>query len=342
MFYVFHGNDEFSCAEALADFKARMGDPVTADLNTTYLDGRKVTFSALVHACDTVPFMAQVRLVIVENLWARLTGRRSRGAAKAKLSKGNKDFLDALLAYLPRLPETTRLAFVEAKSLPSTHPVIKLAQAEKQGHIREFRTPDERSGGLEHWIRARAKKRGGDIETRAAHELANFVGGNLRLLDRELEKLIVYVDGLHPISVEDVRRLVSYVHEANIFEMTDALGRRDGPRASRLLHSMLDSGYNTLYLLSMIVRQFRIMIQVKDLAERGVHPNDIPTRLGMKPFVARKGLSQAARFSMRQLETIHRKLWETDLSIKTGQMGPVLALDLLVAGLCGSSTPAGR
>jgi DNA polymerase-3 subunit delta len=102
---------------------------------------------------------------------------------------------------------------------------------------------------------------------------------------------------------------------------------------------MLDAGYEPLYLLGMIVRQFRIMIQVKDLAERGVHPRDIPARLGMNPFVARKGLSQAAKFSMDQLEIVYHKLWETDLSIKTGQTEPVLALDLFVAGLCGSSLP---
>ena len=70
MIYVFHGDDEFSRAEALADFKARMGDPVVADLNTTRLDGRKVTFGELIHACDTVPFMARVRLVIVDDLLA--------------------------------------------------------------------------------------------------------------------------------------------------------------------------------------------------------------------------------------------------------------------------------
>jgi len=340
MFYVFHGDDEFSRAEALADFKARMGDPVTADLNTSYLDGRKVTFSELTHICDAVPFMAQVRLVIVENLLARLAGKQTRGGKKARVSKNDKGFLKALLAYLPHLPETSRLAFVEDVTLPGTHPVIKLAQREKRGHVRRFRTPDERSGGLERWIRDRAKKKDAEIDPRAVHELASFVGSNLRLLDRELEKLAVYVDDRRPIGVEDVRCLVSYVHEANIFEMTDALGRRDGPRASRLLHCMLDGGNDPLYLLAMIVRQFRIMIQVKDLAERGVHPNDIPARLGMKPFVARKGLSQAAKFSVSQLETIHRRLWETDLSIKTGQMEPVLALDLIVAGLCGSSTPA--
>lgn len=339
MFYVYHGDDEFSRAEALAGFKAHMGDPVMADLNTTHLDGQKVTFSELAHACDTVPFMARVRLVIVENLLGRLVGRRSRGS---KTPKRDQEFLDALLAYLPHLPETTRLAFVEHVTLPGTHPIIKLAQAEKRGHVREFRTPDERSGSLERWIRDRAEKKGGQIQPRAAHELASFVGGNLRLLDGELEKLTVYVDGQRPIGIEDVRLLVPYVHEANIFEMTDALGRRDGPRASRLLHRMLDDGNEPLYLLTMIVRQFRIMIQVKDLAERGVHPTDIPAHLGMNPFVARKGLSQAAKFSRRQLAAIYRKLWETDLSIKTGQMEPELALDLFVVGLCGSSTPIRR
>lgn len=337
MFYVFHGDDEFSRAEALADFKARMDDPVMADLNTTYLSGQKATFSELTHICDTVPFMARVRLVIVENLLARLAGKRAR-----KVPQHNQEFLKALLDYLPLLPETTRLAFVEAEPLSETHPVVKLARAEKRGHVREFRAPDERSGALEHWIRGRAREKGGEIHPRAAGELASFVGDNLRLLDRELEKLVVYVNGQRLIGVEDVHRLVPYVHEANVFEMTDALGRRDGPRASRLLHRMLNSGYEPLYLLSMIVRQFRIMIQVKDLAERGVHPKDIPARLGMRPFVARKGLSQAAKFSMPQLEAIHRKLWEADLAIKTGQMEPVLALDLLVAGLCGSSAPIRR
>ena len=336
MLYVFHGDDEFSRAEALAGFKTRMGDPVMADLNTALFDGRKVTFGELVHYCDTVPFMARVRLVIVENLLSRLVGgRRRRG--KGKSSKGDQKFLESLLAYLPRLPETTRLAFVEDKVLSASHPVLKLAQENKNWIVREFRAPDERGGGLERWIVDRARRKGGEIEHRAARELANFIGRNLRLLDQELEKLVVYLDGERPIGVRDVHCLVAYAHESNIFEMTDALGRRDGPKASRLLHRMLKDGSEPLYLLSMIVRQFRIMIQVKDLAERGVHPNDIPARLGLKPYPARKGLSQAAQFSMPQLEAIYRKLWETDLSIKTGQIEPVLALDMLVAGMCGRS-----
>jgi DNA polymerase-3 subunit delta len=130
-----------------------------------------------------------------------------------------------------------------------------------------------------------------------------------------------------------VHLLVSYVQEANVFEMVDALGRRDGEQALKLLHRLLEDGEHPLRLFGMIVRQFRIMIQVKDLAERGVSPKKIGAQLGLHPFVAKKGRQQSQNFSMEQLETVYHELMETDLAIKTGQMDPVLALDMLIAGL---------
>jgi DNA polymerase-3 subunit delta len=333
MFYVLHGEDEFSRSEVLAEMKAKMGDPAMADLNTTFLEGRKVTLAELMHTCDTVPFLADRRLVIVEGLLTRLQGR-----GKGKADKGTehptwkKEYLEELIAYLKRLPDTARLVFVEGESISPNHPVLKMALADKErGHAREFRLPT--SGKLRRWITDRVEKKGGEIETSAAEELAAFVGSDLRLLDQEFDKLISYVDRARPITKADVHLLVSYVQQANVFEMVDALGRRDGEQALNLLHRLLEDGEHPLSLLGMIVRQFRIMIQVKDLAEHGVPPAKIGAQLGLHSFVAEKGLRQSRNFSMEQLETIYRKLLETDLAIKTGRMDPVLALDMLMAGL---------
>ena len=333
MFYVLHGEDEFSRSEVLAEMKAKMGDPTMADLNTTVLDGNKVTLAELMHACDAVPFLADRRLVIVEGLLTRL-----RGGGKGKADRGKeqpvwkKEYLAELTAYLKRLPETTRLVFVEGQSLHPNHPVLKMALADKErGYAREFRPPTK--GKLRRWITDRVERKGGEIEASAVEELAAFVGSDLRLLDQELDKLISYVDRTRPITKADVHLLVSYVQQANVFEMVDALGRRDGEQALKLLHRLLEDGEHPLSLLGMIVRQFRIMIQVKDLAERGVPPSKISTQLGLHRFVAEKGLRQSRNFSMEQLETIYRKLLETDLSIKTGRMDQVLALDMLIAGL---------
>jgi DNA polymerase-3 subunit delta len=333
MFYVLHGEDEFSRSEILAEMKAKMGDPSMADLNTTVLDGSKVALAELMHACDAVPFLADRRLVIVEGLLTRLRGGGKRKADQNKEQPiWKKEYLEELTAYLKRLPETTRLVFVEGKSVNPKHPVLKMALANKErGHVREFRPP--RSGKLRRWITDQVGKKGGEIEASAAEELSAFVGNNLRLLDQELDKLVSYVDRARPITKADVHLLVSYVQQANVFEMVDALGRRDGEQAIKLLHRLLEGGEHPLSLFGMIVRQFRIMIQVKDLAERGVSPKKIGAQLGLHRFVAEKGLRQSQNFSMEQLETIYRKLLETDLAIKTGQMDQILALDTLIVGL---------
>jgi DNA polymerase-3 subunit delta len=327
MFYLFHGEDEFSRSETLAEFKEKMGDPGLAELNTTVFDGSKVTLGELQHACSSVPFMADRRLVIVEGLLTRL---ESKGEERA-LSAWQKEYLEGLIQYLQRLPETTRLVFVEDKSISQSNLVHRLALADERGHVKEFKPPQGRE--LNRWIEERVRKKGGQISPAAVEELAAFVGNDLRLLDQEIEKLIAYVDLVRPISEDDVRLLVSYVREANIFEMVDALGQRDSQQAAKLLHQLLDEGEHPLALLGMIVRQFRTMIQVKELNAQGLSQQDIAARLGLHRFVVKKAVRQAMNFSMEQLEVIYRKLLETDVAIKTGQMDEVLALDMLVVGL---------
>ena len=324
MFYLFHGQDEFSRSETLAALKEKMGEPGLAELNITVFDGSKVTLSELQHACDSVPFMAERRLVIVEGL---LTHLEPKGKGE-KRSAWQKEYLEELTRYLQHLPETTRLVFVEDKTIGEDNPVYRLALAEECGHVREFQSPQGEQ--LNRWIEERVRRKGGQIEVEAIEELAAFVGNDLRLLDQEIDKLLAYVNWARPISEDDVRLLVSYVQEANVFEMVDALGQRDTQRAAQLLHQLLDAGEHPLALLGMIVRQFRILIQVKELTERGLSQQKIASRLRLHPFVVRKARRQAMNFSMQQLEAIYQKLLETDVAIKTGQMDEVLALDMLV------------
>ncbi len=324
MFYLFHGEDEFSRSETLADFKRKMGDSGLAELNITVFDGSKVALSELQHACDSVPFLADRRLVIVEGLLTHLEPKR-KGEKRAAWQG---EYLEGLIRYLQHLPETTRLVFVEDRTISEDNPIYQLALAEKCGHVREFQPP--RGEQLSRWIEERVRRKGGRIEPAAVEELAAFVGNDLRLLDQEIEKLVAYVNWARPITEDDVRLLVSYVREASVFEMVDALGQRDTQRAARLLHQLLETGEHPLALLGMIVRQFRILIQVKELTEQGLSQQKIASRLRLHPFVARKARRQAMNFSMEQLEAIYRKLLETDVAIKTGQMEEVLALDMLV------------
>ena len=314
-FYLFHGTDEFTRAETLADFKRRLGPPDTVDLNTTLLNGRSLTLAELRHACDAIPFLAEKRLVIVTGL----------------LAQGTKKLLDDLADYLPRLPQTTRLVFVEEKPLPANHPILKLAQQEERGYVKRFDPPDAK--GLPRWVEKRVRKHGGEIESRAAHQLAAVVGADLRLLDQEILKLVTFANAERAITKEDVDDLVPYAQTAIIFDMVDALGRRDGSVAARTLHSLLDAGEHPLGLLAMVARQFRLLIQVKELQAERANPPLVAKTLGLHPFPAGKLCNQAVHFTAAQLEAVYRHLLDTDVAIKSGEIEAEVALDLLVAGL---------
>lgn len=324
-YYIFHGEDELTRSEAVASLKARLGSPDLVALNTTVLDGTSPSLAELKTTCDAMPFMARQRLVIVAGLLTRLMGKHSRG----KSGSAPKALLAELIEYLPQLPDTTRLVFVEPGQLPDSHPILRLAQNDEWGYVRAFVPPKD----IVRWIRQRAADKGGSLGSQAAVALAQALGAEQRLLDQEIDKLLAYVNHERPVTSDDVALLVPQAQEANVFEMVDALGRRDGAQAVRLLHHLLDGGQPALYLFSMIVRQFRLLIQIKELTEQGLDHQAAAEALKLHPFPARKLFVQARNFTQEQLEAIHRHLLQIDVSIKTGQIQDVVALDLLIAGL---------
>jgi DNA polymerase-3 subunit delta len=336
MFYILHGENELERSEQVADFKHKVGDESVRDLNTTLLDGRKTTLSEVQHAADAVPFLADKRLVVVEGLLARLASRKAKGddADEAAASGAARDFLNGLLAYLSQLSDTTRLVLVETQSLKDTHPIVKLALRQSGRSVIEFKQPQ--AGELPGWITTRAKKHGGAIDQKAALKLATLIGGDLRRLDQEIIKLITYVNAQRLVTDKDVTLLVADVSISSVFDLVDALGKREGKRAAHELHHLLDQGENPLGLLAMIVRQFRLLILVKELQGRNLSSDAIAKEISVHPFVAKKIGEQARAFrDTAQLEVIYRRLLDIDVEIKTGVTPDVLALDLLVAGLAG-------
>ena len=331
MYYIFHGEDELSRTEQVEKFHAQMGDPQFADLNTTRFD-HKVSLGELQHACNAMPFLADKRLVIVTGLLARLDPRRAKDddSGEASEEDANPVASKELKEYLARLPDHTRLVFVETKSLAKNNPILKHAEGDKNAIVKEFSAPDLKNVAA--WIRNRVKSKNAEIEPEAVAELSAHLGNDLRLLDNEIEKLITF-RAHAPIRGEDVRALVASVREADIFALVDAMGKRDTRLALTLLHEHISQNAAPQYLLTMIVRQFRMILQIKDLAARKQTVDVAREQLRLHPFVAQKTWAQAANFSLPQLEAIYYKLLDADLAMKTSRSKPVVALDLLVVEL---------
>ncbi len=336
MLFIFHGEDDFTRAEALKKLRAEMGDPQFAELNTTTLDGKNLQFSELRHHTDAIPFLSDKRLALVEGMLARLDPRRKNedGASDGDGEgepEANADLKQQLLDYLPNLPPTTQLVFVENKKLHANNAILKFAEKDKKNaRVKLFAAPDPKE--LPDWVVDHVEKKGGAIDFGAANDLAIFIGADLRALDSEIEKLILYCNG-RPIRREDARAMVAPAQEQSIFELVDAVGQKRTQRALELLREQLRHNANEFYLLSMITRQFRLLLQVRDLMTRGMNADAIQKQLGLHPFVAKKMSEQARAYSVEQLENIMRQLLEVDVNLKTSKLEPTLALDLLVVDL---------
>jgi DNA polymerase-3 subunit delta len=321
-FYILHGEDEYSLKIELKTIRSKMGDPTIADLNTTLLDGKSTSAVEVLSAAGNFPFMGDKRLVIVDGL---LTWITRKGAGKT----GKAD-VELLTNGIPALPDTTRLVFVEYESLDETHPLLKLARTDPHGYVKQFAPPRDTIP----WINKRVQDMGGQIEPSAAAALASVMSGDLRAIESECYKLLTFVGTDRPIREADIALLTSYVPETNVFDIVDAVAKQDGVQALKLIHRVLETTkQEPLMLLGMINRQFRILLQIREVLDNGQNPRqlgDIQRLPGnKKEFLIR----QAQVFSLEQLELIYHRLAEYDFDIKTGQLSDDLALDLLVAGL---------
>lgn len=305
--YLLHGEDTFSSRKKLEEIKSRFFNSNMGDINITTLEGDNLTFEQIEKAAFITPFLSPKRLIIIKNL----------------ITKGKKEIQEKTAESLNTFPSFSIVVFYEEGKIEKTSPLfLKLKSSKK---AQEFTLLSQYS--LTNWISKEVSERGGKIESNAVFRLAQITGPDLWRVSQEIDKLISYKkDGA--IQKEDVELLVKEEIHPKIFSLIDALGERNIRKANILLSELLGLGENESYILSMIAYQIRNLLIIKDLLEKQ-KPLSIS---GLHPFVLEKTQSQAKNFTKTQLKNIYGKLLETDYNIKTGQLKPHLALDLLVSG----------
>ncbi len=327
MLYMLFGPDDFSLRERLKELKKGWDDEGSLAINTTLFEAERLTLNELVDACNTMPFLGQRRLVMVEGLLSRFESERAQ-----ERSRGDWQEWKALAGCVEKMPPTTALVLIDGRVGKGNSLYKSLAS---QATVQEF--PMLRGPRLQQWISRRVVGQGGNISPQAIRLLSEFGGGSLWTLMNELEKLTLYAAGRR-IEEDDVRALTSYTREANVFQMVDAIMERQGDVAVRLLHLLLSEGVAAPHLLFMIARQVNLVVRARELRARRVTLPQARDILGLSPaYPVEKLLRQADACSNERLIAACHKLLETDLAIKTGRQEADLALDLLVVELCSYS-----
>jgi len=333
MVYILYGEDNFSIHQALSDIKEGLGDAESLAINTVNLDGEHLTLNELKHNCGASPFLASYRLVVVNGLLNRFEPKKDRARpARRAAKKGDKlGEWEGLAAYIKELPPTAVLVLVEGKLRKQN---TLLAEVSSLAKVREF--SPLKGGELTSWVKRGVAEKGGAIAPAAVKLLTQLIGGDLWAMGNELDKLLLYAQG-RPISEDDVRQMVSYAHQDNIiFVLVDAVLEGQPQTAHQMLGRLYREGASPGYILFMITRQLRLIIQAKE--------SGTPAKLGLAPYALSKTLKQAKLYGLERIKQVYDRLLQTDMDIKTGKYNDRLALELLITELCRGkpSAPQGK
>ena len=324
MLHILLGADNYSLRQRLKDLKKEWDDPESLATNTTILEPKQLKPNRLIEACSMLPFIGQKRLVIVEGLFTRFETKDTDSKTKGD-NKGWQTFID----WVDKMPSSTELVLIDGK-LGKTNSLLK--KLTPKAAVETF--PPMRGPKLEQWIRSRVASSGGSISPKAVSLITEFSGENLWIIANEIDKLVTYSSG-HTIDEKAVFLLTSHTREANIFTVVDAIVDRRANVAIPLLNQLIIEGAAVPYVLFMITRQLRLMIQAKEMGNHKKTLDQIRSELRLSPnYPIERLLNQTAGYSWERLVDVYHKLLETDISIKTGKQKDRIALDLLLTELC--------
>lgn len=319
---ILFGDDQESISDTLQLVDREQLATGMADLNYSRLDGKNLSDEKFSNAVMAMPFLVARRVVVLQNPLSLAGGKT-----------GNQKFLK----LLESIPDSTQLFLVipdeiERKDwvLMGTSSFLRKWALKNSDTVELLEKRLPTPGSMREWIRKRAVAMGGQIETAAAQALAVQIGNDTREANQALEKLLLYVNYERPVDTMDVQELVSSLASVSVFDMVDALVNGNAKEAFKTLELLMEDQEIPM-LFAMIVRQFRLLIQTREILDERGGPAQVKTELNQIPFVADKLCRQASGFSIQQLRDIYSYLVQMDFGFKTSQSDPKAALYVLIA-----------
>lgn len=281
-------------------------------MNYAYYEGKGVDVKEVIDLAETLPFFADRRLIVFENT----------GLFK---SSGTE-----LADYVKDMPETTFFIFIE-EEVDKRSRLYKAVKA--RGHIVELSTQDEAT--LRRWISGLLKRENKEMSGETIMYFLSRVGTDMENIQRELEKAICYAIDRDTITREDVDAVCVTQITSHIFEMVDAVADGDQRRALDLYYELLALKEPAMRILFLLIRQYRILFQVKALAGQGYGKKEIASRAGLHPFVAGKYMDLSRRFRAGELRAVMEEGAQIEQSVKTGLLSDTLAVELFIVKYSG-------
>lgn len=283
--------------------------------NVVILDAKKEKPGKILTELVTAPFLAERRMAVIENI----------------LSISDKELLGELITKVKeqKIPESNVVVFYQDDKLGKVKEVKEFDKIlSKEKFAQEFNVFE--GAELIGWVKKEIETRGGKIANPALQYLCQNVGKDMWLLNTMIDQLVAFKAGAE-IETVDIHLFLEEKGDDSIFNLVDAVVAGNRKLAFKMIQTQLEAGEDYQFIFTMIIRQFKILLQMRDLSDREDSSSDTMAQvLGIHPFVVRKSMPLVKKYSMERLKNIYDQLLQIDIKTKTGQGGQSMLIDLFV------------
>lgn len=307
--YLLYGDEDY----LKKNFKDRLVKALNPDgdtMNYSYFEGEGIDLAEVRDLAETMPFFAEKRVIHI---------------AESGLFNSSSDTIEKFSEYLKDAPEYCVFIFVES-SVDKRKKLYKAVEA--LDGICEMTQPNDKQ--LAQWIGGRLKSANKTMEQAAYNEFMDRTSESMNIMATELEKLISYVGEREAITRADVDAVVTVRVESKVFDMINAMAANDLNEVLRLYHDMLAAKEPPMMILSLIVRQFRQILTMKELYASGENYDQIAARIKIKDYFVRKNLSVARDMSVETIKALLFDAAEYERQFKSGLLDEQLTVELLM------------
>ncbi|GAB6084813.1 DNA polymerase III subunit delta [Alkaliphilus crotonatoxidans] len=325
--YLLYGEEQYLIEEIVEKIKNALIAREFESLNFFQLDGKDLTLEKLIDACETLPFMAERKLIIIKDFDA-FQGK------KRVLSETEEE---QLAAYFSKIPDSTCLVFYGHSAIDNRKKLVKALG--KAGYL--IKLDRLKEAELNKWILDFVKLQGKKIEPR---ELSYFISqldyfgknASQTLMDitNEIKKIIAFMGTADKIEAAHIDQISIFKFQNDIFKLLDSLGKKNLSEAMTRLDDLLAEGEVLIRLMSTLSNQIKHILATKLLLDEGYSPKMVAAKIGIHPYTASKCAAQSKNYTIKRLRELLNLFLEMDYRIKSGKINDRVAMELLLTEMC--------
>ncbi|MBR4608401.1 MAG: DNA polymerase III subunit delta [Lachnospiraceae bacterium] len=285
--------------------KALAGDD---EMNVHFFEGKDISVAQIIDLAETMPFLADRRVIFLSD--------------SGLFKSGGEQMAD----YLAAPNDTTFFVFTESE-VDKRSKLFKTVSA--KGCAVEFTTQDDNT--LKRWVASLLAREGKKVTEATVMLFLSKTGTDMENIQSELEKLICYCMDKDVVTSADVEAICTTRLQDRIFDMVEAVTRRQTTKALELYYDLLALKVQPLQILAMLARQYNLTYQAKELKKRGVPDREIASKIGVPPFVVGKYLSQAGQQKSSDLRRALEQCVQADQDVKSGLINDKMAVEIIIS-----------